>query len=382
MATKDDTGGAAGASAQTASAAKNARRRETAKKKREKAFVWAGQHVVLDPAPPGVLCYVDYCIQDPDTVTSRGHVTVAQWNHLLALIEYLYKNHDNHYALMMAINQFEIDDWEPLYFSLLDFKYKLRDVYMWWSQTVDTTTAVQNNNGSTTVPTSSRNSSDIGKMYAFTTTLRTEFFPHGQSAKDPSRKAFGHRGKMAPRGGTLFPDAFLDAIGRAEGDPERREEWFRRFNLHLSRKKQLQSPKHILVPPPILEALALPLCDKIWDEFCTTDAVYVMAAFHGSDFATRWNSDLLNTPEAKALDTWMWNQLKTAATTNASTGSTASNQNQQKLAMLREALTRSLRQIWMSVAAKRRKQLRRNQLKCHDAGFRTGVHMRVKRESN
>ena len=76
------------------------------------------------------------CAQDPKIVTSRTHVTVAQWNHLLAICFYLYKNFDDGYNLMMAINQFEIDDWEPLYYSLLDFKYKLRDVYMWWAQTV------------------------------------------------------------------------------------------------------------------------------------------------------------------------------------------------------------------------------------------------------
>lgn len=230
-------------------AAKNARRREAAKAKRTGMFVCAGHRVEVKPAPPGVLRYYDYCAQDPDIVTSRTHVTVAQWNHLVAVCFYLYNNFDHGYQLMMAINQFEIDDWEPMYSSLLDFKYKLRDVYMWWAQTVPGRSA-QNNNGSNTVPTSSRNSSDIGKMYAFTTTLRTEFFPHGESAKASSRKVNGHSGKMAPRGGTLFPDAFLDAIGRAEGDADRRAEWFRRFNLHLPRKKQLVSKSEILVPPP------------------------------------------------------------------------------------------------------------------------------------
>ena len=99
-------------------------------------------------------------------MSSRQHVTLPQWNHLLDTVDFLYNQHEHADALMNAIYSFEIDDWNILYQSLDDFKLKLRGVYIWWAQempgrsaTANMSTA-QDNNG--TALQNSQNSSSIG----------------------------------------------------------------------------------------------------------------------------------------------------------------------------------------------------------------------------
>ena len=218
------------------------------------------------------------------------------------------------------------------------------------------------------------------KMYAFACALRTQFFEHGSSDKPERRRANGRRGSMAPRGDTQFAAALLDALaGRgAHADPARRRTYVERWNAALPRRREMRHEAAVLVPTEECEALALPLCDRIWEAFATRDAVLLMTASFGPNFATMWNADLMKTPQAQALEAWMWELARPVAVD----GGAGSLDNADGADELRAALRQSLSSVFFSVAAARRKQVRRNQLKCHDPSFRAGVHAKMmKRES-